>query len=376
MVPRDGAAGDGANVSGASAWSTDTGDVGGSALTARLRSLSDQGRSPGSAAAAGAPGGPSVGDAMAAAGHGPAGPAPLPVRGVGGPSVGDAAVAAGHGPAGPAPLPVRGVGGPSVGDAMAAAGHGPAGPAPLPVRGVGGPSVGDAAAAAGHGAAGPAPLPVRGVGGPSAGDAMAAAGHGAAGPAPLPVRGARHERPNPAEAVPGIRRAERAVVEENAGLAPVPRNGPVRGTMGKPQLPRRRAQEHIAPQLRGGPAPRPDAEQPAAHDPGLMAAFQRGIGLAEAQQSLEAEVLESAVPFPEWEPLQHGSYQASDPVAPPDSRPPAAPPAPGPAHPRHPAARTAPGSPLRMTDGAGAPQGPGSGSEQPNPRHDGSAPAG
>ncbi|WP_257003738.1 hypothetical protein [Streptomyces sp. SA15] len=61
----------------------------------------------------------------------------------------------------------------------------------------------------------------------------------------------------------------------------------MRGTMGKPQLPRRRAQEHIAPQLRDGPAPRQDSEYLAGHDPGLMAAFQRGIGLAEAQQHLE-----------------------------------------------------------------------------------------
>ncbi|CAM5227078.1 hypothetical protein SALBM311S_04259 [Streptomyces alboniger] len=58
--------------------------------------------------------------------------------------------------------------------------------------------------------------------------------------------------------------------------------------MGKPQLPRRRAQEHIAPQLRDGPTPRQDSEYSAGHDPGLMAAFQRGIGLAEAQQHVEA----------------------------------------------------------------------------------------
>ncbi|WP_406864199.1 ATP-binding protein [Streptomyces sp. HUAS MG47] len=50
----------------------------------------------------------------------------------------------------------------------------------------------------------------------------------------------------------------------------------------RPQLPRRRAQEHLVPQLRDEPAVRRDEEQPL-HDPGLMAAFQRGIGLAEAQ---------------------------------------------------------------------------------------------
>jgi signal transduction histidine kinase len=107
-------------------------------------------------------------------------------------------------------------------------------------------------------------------------------------PAPLPMRGARRERPTPAEARPGISPDDRRVLAENVTAPPTPRNGPVRGTMGKPQLPRRRAQEHIAPQLRDGPTPRQDPEYLVGHDPGLMAAFQRGISLAEAQQSMEA----------------------------------------------------------------------------------------
>ncbi|MDX3534694.1 hypothetical protein PV721_09995 [Streptomyces sp. MB09-01] len=55
----------------------------------------------------------------------------------------------------------------------------------------------------------------------------------------------------------------------------------------RPALPRRRAQQHLAPQLREAPAPRPatDAEQPL-HDPGLMAAFQRGFGLAQSENQL------------------------------------------------------------------------------------------
>ncbi|MEU1529990.1 sensor histidine kinase [Streptomyces fagopyri] len=110
-------------------------------------------------------------------------------------------------------------------------------------------------------------------------------GTGGGGPAPLPVRGARTERPNPAEAVPGIRPDDRHIVAENAERPPTPRNGVVRGTMARPQLPRRRAQEHIAPQLRDGPLPRHDSEHVAGHDPGLMAAFQRGIGLAESQRT-------------------------------------------------------------------------------------------
>lgn len=52
--------------------------------------------------------------------------------------------------------------------------------------------------------------------------------------------------------------------------------------MGRPQLPRRRSQEHLVPQLRDAPTPRKDDEN-TLHDPGLMAAFQRGIGLAESQ---------------------------------------------------------------------------------------------
>ncbi|MEU0454593.1 hypothetical protein ABZ322_16550, partial [Streptomyces sp. NPDC006129] len=96
----------------------------------------------------------------------------------------------------------------------------------------------------------------------------------------------------PAEARPGISPDDRRILAENVTTPPTPRNGAVRGTMGKPQLPRRRAQEHIAPQLRDGPAPRQDSEYLVGHDPGLMAAFQRGISLAEAQQNMEAGNME------------------------------------------------------------------------------------
>ncbi|MGW0600442.1 ATP-binding protein [Streptomyces sp. NPDC002776] len=109
------------------------------------------------------------------------------------------------------------------------------------------------------------------------------------GPVPLPVRGAHEERRTIAEAVPGISPEDRAVVAEHTVAPPIPRSSAVRGTMGKPHLPKRRAQEHLAPQLRDGPAPRQEPEHLAGHDPGLMAAFQRGVGLAEAQQHLESE---------------------------------------------------------------------------------------
>ncbi|MEU9925688.1 ATP-binding protein [Streptomyces griseoluteus] len=110
----------------------------------------------------------------------------------------------------------------------------------------------------------------------------------AAAPPPLPMRGAEEQRANPAEAVPGIGPGERAVVEANAGVLPTPRVGAAPLAAERPSLPRRRAQEHIVPQLRGGPVPRQDNDVVVGHDPGLMAAFQRGIGLAECRQSLEA----------------------------------------------------------------------------------------
>ncbi|MFD9262708.1 hypothetical protein, partial [Streptomyces sp. NPDC059538] len=52
----------------------------------------------------------------------------------------------------------------------------------------------------------------------------------------------------------------------------------------RPRRPRRRAHQHLAPHRPAAPAPRrpADPEQPV-HDPGLMAAFQRGYGLAQSE---------------------------------------------------------------------------------------------
>ncbi|MCX4671687.1 ATP-binding protein [Streptomyces sp. NBC_01381] len=106
------------------------------------------------------------------------------------------------------------------------------------------------------------------------------------GNGPLPVRGARADRPTPAEAVPGIRPEDRQAAAEHTGTPPVPLGGAVHGRMDRPRLPKRRAQEHIAPQLRDTtPSPRQDPDYHVGHDPGLMAAFQRGIGLAAAQET-------------------------------------------------------------------------------------------
>ncbi|MFJ5561165.1 ATP-binding protein [Streptomyces sp. NPDC093250] len=120
-----------------------------------------------------------------------------------------------------------------------------------------------------------------------------APGQGAV-PPPLPLRGARAVRPTPAEAVPGVRHGDQAAPDDDGTTPLTPRSTTVRGTMSRPQLPRRRAQEHIAPQLRDRPEPRQDTEHVAGHDPQLMAAFQRGVSLAESQQEPSATPRPSA----------------------------------------------------------------------------------
>ncbi|MET7711730.1 ATP-binding protein [Streptomyces sp. NPDC005407] len=108
--------------------------------------------------------------------------------------------------------------------------------------------------------------------------------HATLGAGPLPVRGEHAARPNPAAALPGADHSapQGSSPAESARTTPEPpAGGVVRGTMDRPQLPRRRSQEHLVPQLRDAPSPRKDDDH-ALHDPGLMAAFQRGIGLAES----------------------------------------------------------------------------------------------
>lgn len=99
---------------------------------------------------------------------------------------------------------------------------------------------------------------------------------------PLPLRAERLDRPAPADALSGI-----PSMDDEVPALPQ-ESGVVRGTMGRPQLPRRANQEHLVPQLREAPAPRSE-EEPTLHDPGLVAAFRRGIDLAEACEEAEAE---------------------------------------------------------------------------------------
>ncbi|MFD6110090.1 ATP-binding protein [Streptomyces yangpuensis] len=101
-----------------------------------------------------------------------------------------------------------------------------------------------------------------------------------AGPVPGGVPPARPGPAADARPVPGpVAHAWSA-----PGGGPVGQAGQAGQAGERPTLPRRRAQEHLAPQLRDAPAPRrpADAEQPV-HDPGLMAAFRRGFGLAQSE---------------------------------------------------------------------------------------------
>ncbi|MFD7627758.1 sensor histidine kinase [Streptomyces sp. NPDC059851] len=90
---------------------------------------------------------------------------------------------------------------------------------------------------------------------------------------PWPAAGARTGAPAAAPPVPV------PVPVPSAASVPAARTDPDR-----PPLPRRRAQAHLAPELRDAPAPRRShtPDQPV-HDPGLMAAFRRGFGLAHSE---------------------------------------------------------------------------------------------
>ncbi|MCW8218252.1 hypothetical protein H5I60_16840 [Streptomyces griseolus] len=82
------------------------------------------------------------------------------------------------------------------------------------------------------------------------------------------------------------------------GARPVPHTAPPpggdgpaapQGAPGRPQLPRRSNQEHLVPQLREAPASRTEGTD-ILHDPGLMAAFRRGVDLADTQTPEDPEL--------------------------------------------------------------------------------------
>ncbi|MET8828612.1 ATP-binding protein [Streptomyces sp. NPDC004610] len=129
-----------------------------------------------------------------------------------------------------------------------------------------------------------------------------------AGAEPLPVRGAYDERSDgpsaSAVAAPAAPSGEGSFLAEHATTPLTPRPGAVRGTIGRPQLPRRHAQHHLAPQLRERPAGREDPDTDEGHDPGLMAAYQRGVSLAEARYGPDPDTVPPDLPHePQAAPL-------------------------------------------------------------------------
>ncbi|MFE4369455.1 sensor histidine kinase [Streptomyces sp. NPDC056835] len=137
-------------------------------------------------------------------------------------------------------------------------------------------------------------------------------------PAPLPVRDTGVDRPTPAAARPGAvhpdRRRSPAAPDPARPLVEPLGDGTIHATASRPQLPRRRGQEHMVPQLREAPPAPPPVEEAVLHDPGLMAAFQRGIVLAESQPARQSvpspDPLSDPLPEPlaePPEPQRHGT---------------------------------------------------------------------
>jgi signal transduction histidine kinase len=113
---------------------------------------------------------------------------------------------------------------------------------------------------------------------------------------PLPAEHGRRDAPpalNTAQPMPQTQRMDAPVPAPRQhtpqSTGPVRRptsHGPGRldedSRTGRPELPQRRAQEHLAPELKEAPTTRMSGGMPKGeHDPGLMAAFQRGHRLAE-----------------------------------------------------------------------------------------------
>ncbi|OIV38287.1 hypothetical protein BIV57_06360 [Mangrovactinospora gilvigrisea] len=138
-------------------------------------------------------------------------------------------------------------------------------------------------------------------------------------PPPAPAPAVLPAAETPSERTAELRLPARQSTRPAAPAAPAPAPEPVPGpdpdldpepaTAGggaRPPLPQRRRQEHLVPQLRtdaptNRPAPAgPDGEPPE-HDPGLMAAFQRGVSRAGAEDEFE--------PPPAATPAVDGSYE-------------------------------------------------------------------
>ena len=117
----------------------------------------------------------------------------------------------------------------------------------------------------------------------------AAATVGAAAAAPQPSAARSEREPVPAHAAhrQPAAGAERPVLPVRSGERE-PAAGPPGPAEGgeRPSLPRRRVQANLAPELVDPPAPQQQDEDEIEHNPGLMAAFQRGVRGAEEDDDI------------------------------------------------------------------------------------------
>ncbi|WP_329454560.1 ATP-binding protein [Streptomyces sp. NBC_01497] len=157
-----------------------------------------------------------------------------------------------------------------------------------------------------------APLPAQ-ISPPGAVPASNSQGGPTAPASPAPSGAAVPARADSDRHATPVRRTPTSPVPPAAG-----RRASRRAQPGRPELPKRQEQEYLAPQLRERPAA-PPAEgpgEPAVHDPGLMAAFRRGIGLAEteagAKAAADAGTAPAAAARPPEEPRPRGAAPKPD----------------------------------------------------------------
>ncbi|WP_408995622.1 sensor histidine kinase [Streptomyces ipomoeae] len=123
---------------------------------------------------------------------------------------------------------------------------------------------------------------------------------------PAPPRPVQNSAPawenTPQPAPPAVAAPSRAGGYERPGA------DPHESASGRPVLPKRRAMEHLAPQLRNGPLPRPETtEQELNFNPGLLAGVNRGFGLAGATSDvIPVDDSRWASPQPQGEDPHHG----------------------------------------------------------------------
>ncbi|WP_050515292.1 sensor histidine kinase KdpD [Streptomyces rimosus] len=119
--------------------------------------------------------------------------------------------------------------------------------------------------------------------------------HATAAPADGPYPTGAHRAPDPLTGADRHPDPHHPVPPAAADPGPLlmPPAPPAADDGDRPSLPRRRKQEHLVPQLRGDPilpsAGRRDGRPEPEHDPGLMAAFRRGISLADESYGSPAD---------------------------------------------------------------------------------------